>query len=155
MLRRWPALGMDATGQRVFADEGNECFAPGLAPDTLWARPSRAGQLMLQALAANRQNNRFIESALNESFKRAHDWHGSFENLFVAGVGVDGLRHVPYQQVRQFVVCCAVRAVGSAFLRTAGKGSASHCGVDWRQRVHAGGCAITPPDRLASAGVRW
>ena len=69
---------MDATGQRVVADEGNERVAPGLAPDTLWARPPQAGQLMLQALAPNRQNNRFIESTLNGSFKGAHDWRGSF-----------------------------------------------------------------------------
>ena len=88
---------MDATGQRVVADEGNERFAPGLAPDTLWACPPRAGQLMLQALAANRQNNRFIESALNEICKGAHDCHETIEDLLGAGVCTNGLRYVFHQ----------------------------------------------------------
>ena len=50
-------------------------------------------------LAANRQNNRFIESVLNEIFKGAHDCHGTFKDLLVAGVYANGLRHVPYQQI--------------------------------------------------------
>ena len=129
------ALAMTETGNRVVA-----------------FRNERAGPFMLRALAANRQNDRFIGSALNEIFGGAHDWPGFFENLFVAGAG--GLRHAAHQQIGQSVVCYAVGAVDSAFFRTAGKSGAGYCGIDWRQRVNAGGCAIAPPDRLASASVR-
>ena len=105
--------------------------------------------------AAKRQINRLIESELNEIYKGAHDWQRTFEDMLGANVCAIGLRHVSHQQIGQFVVCCAIGAVSFAFFCTARKVSASHCGVDWGQLVDAGGCAIAPPDRLASAGVWW
>ena len=57
----------------------------------------KVGQPDTPTLVANRQNNRFTESALNEICKGAHDWQETFEDLLGAGVCVDGLRHVFHQ----------------------------------------------------------